>query len=191
MGARADDRLRGGLLAGLAVAALVAGGWWWRYAAPATGPVPAAVSSAPATSAPPPAARRVLIDPEDGHIIQGPEAYLDEALVFHQESGAPNATLVSHTVWEDTSHLTKSDRPLIRQTSPSAGERYLLVVGCAGAGTLTVAFSGSGDEGSGRRVTCAELPLTVTLTAAGGPLQVRFTVADGEVDLDARLSALF
>ncbi|WP_319463492.1 hypothetical protein [Micromonospora sp. RTP1Z1] len=192
MGARADDRLRGGLLAGLAVAALAAGGWWWRHAAPATGPVPSALSSAPATSAPPPAARRVLVDAEDGHIIiQGSKANLDEALVFHQESGAPDAGLVSQTVWEDRSHLERGDEPLIRQATPSMSDRYLLVVGCTGRGKLTVAFSGFGDDGPGQEVTCPGPSVTVPLTSSGGPLQVRFTVTYGDVDLDARLSALF
>ncbi|MFG3699695.1 hypothetical protein ACGF5C_17490 [Micromonospora sp. NPDC047620] len=36
--AAAGDRLRAAVLAGSALAALVAGGWWWQTGAPATGP---------------------------------------------------------------------------------------------------------------------------------------------------------
>ncbi|WP_200210267.1 hypothetical protein [Micromonospora coerulea] len=189
MDARADDRWRGGLLAGLAVAALAAGGWWWWQSAPATGPVPAAVGSAGPTEAD--LDRLVLVSPEDGRVLAGPEADPDEPLVFHQEPGDPDATLISHTVWQDRSQLTPVGPTVVRQTSPSKGDRYLLVVSCTGTGKLVVSFSGSDDDGSDQPVACSGALFTVTLNSAGGPLRVRFTVTAGDVDLDARLAALF
>lgn len=192
MGAGADDRLRGGLLAGLALGALVAGGWWWREATPATGPVAAPLSSAPPTLAPadPPSAEHfVVVDPDGGRVIQGSGPGPDESVVLHQESGAA-APLVPDTVWADRSHLAPADDPLIRQSASSDGERYLLVVTCSGSGTLTVSVSGSREDGPPARVVCSGAPTTLPVTGAGGPLRVRFAVADGEVDLDARLASL-
>lgn len=192
MGVTADDRVRGALLAGLALAALAVGGWWWRQAVPATGPVPAALASAPATPAPPApeSALGVVIDESDGQIIGSTEADPDEPVVIHQESGAPQETMIPHVVWQDRSHLEAGQDPLVRQTTPSPGARYLLMAGCTGPGKLSVTFSGSSGDGPGQPVTCSGPPLIVTLVASGGPLAVRFAVTDGEVDLDARLSAL-
>ena len=190
MGAGVDDRLRGGLLAGLALAALVAGGWWWRVATPATGPVAAPVSSAPPTLAPadrPSAGHFVVVDPGDGRAIGGSAPGPAESVVL-QESGA--APLVPDTVWADRSHLAPGDDPLIRQSAASDGERYVLVVTCSGAGTLFVTVSGFRDDGPPIRVVCSGTPTTLPVTAAGGPLQVRFAAVDGEVDLDGRLASL-
>ncbi|SCL14594.1 hypothetical protein GA0070624_0470 [Micromonospora rhizosphaerae] len=189
MGAGADDRLRGGLIAGLALAALAAGGWWWRAAAPASGPVPAALSSAPAPVEQSPV-DRFLVDPENGYIIQATGADPDEPLVLHQKSGAAMPE-VSHVVWEDRSRLAAGDVPLARQSSSSYGERHMLVVTCSGSGALTVTIAGSLDDRPGQRVPCSGSPTTLALTSAGGPLLVRFTAADGAVDLDARLVAVF
>lgn len=192
MGAGTDDRWRGGLLAGLALGALVAGGWWWGEARPATGPVASPLSSAPPTLAPadrPSAEQFVVVDPDDGRVIQGSGPGPAESVVLHQESGAA-ALLVPDIRWEDRSHLAPGDDPLIRQSASSDGERYLLMVSCSGAGTLTVTVSGSRDDGSPTRVVCSGAPTTLPVTAAGGPLRVRFAVADGEVDLDARLASL-
>lgn len=189
MGAAVDDRLRGGLLAWLALAALAVGGWWWHQAAPATGPVAAPLGSGPPSLAPEPSPLdRVLVEP-DGRVSRGPGTEPDVPVVIHQESGAA-ALLVSHAVWEDRSHLTPGDAPLVRQSAPSNGERHLLMVTCTGPGTLTVVVSGSREDTPQERVACSGSPTTRSVTAAGGPLLVRFSVTDGEVDLQARLLAL-
>ncbi|MFG3687790.1 hypothetical protein [Micromonospora sp. NPDC047740] len=190
----ADDRVRGALLAGLTVAGLAAGGWWWRQAAPALGPAGASPSPSadaflePGVRLGDPDTRRVFVDPDTGQVIPGPEADPDEGLVVHQEPGAAAEAFSTRALWSERSHLGAGDAPLVRQTNPSAGERHLLAVSCTGPGTLTVAYSGSDQDSTPLTTTCAGTPLVRPLTAGGGgPLLVRFTVADGEVDLDARL----
>ncbi|MCW3813082.1 hypothetical protein ONA91_01235 [Micromonospora sp. DR5-3] len=202
----ADDRVRGALLAGLTVAALAAGGWWWQRSAPALGETGASPSPSTGAFLEPgvrladpdtrrvtvdPDARRVTVDPETGQVLPGPEADPDAGLVVHQEPGAAAEVLSSHAVWAERSQLAPGDGPLVRQANPSAGERHLLTVSCSGPGTLTVAYSGSDQDGTPLTTTCAETPLARRIDAAGGPLLVRFTVAGGAVDLDARLVALF
>ncbi|MGR6322519.1 hypothetical protein Q2K19_13000 [Micromonospora soli] len=178
-----DDRVRTALLAGLTVAALAAGGWWWRAAAPATGPVGARPSPSAAEPTEPIVGQVFQVDPSTGQVVS-------EAL-DGQAGPAPGETLISHVVWEDRSHLGAGDDPLVRQTDPSAGERFLLTVGCTGAGTLRVAWSGAEEDGPGLVTSCSSPRTTQPITAQGGPLQTRFTVSDGAVDLDARLVSLF
>lgn len=192
MDAGAQDRWRGALLAGAALVALSVGGWWWRTAAPAGGPVATPVSSEPAVPAEEPLAhKRFVVDAENGYLIESPEG--DEPVVLHQEPGA-TAPGASHVVWEDRSHLLPGDEPLVLEFHPSAGERYLLVVSCAGSGSLTFAATGAEGNGDGaeQRAACTGAPISLgPLTAAGGPLRVRFTATDFAIDLEARLVALF
>ncbi|MBM0227619.1 MULTISPECIES: hypothetical protein [Micromonospora] len=188
MDARTDDRWRGGLLAGLALAAVVAGAWWWRQAAPAIGPVSAAVSSA-APSPAPAGLLRVVVDAEDGHLVEGPVADPDQPLVFHRESGAAGAPERSETIWADRSHLSQGGPPLVRQTGAEMGGRYLLVAGCVGSGPVTIQVAGA-DGAPEERADCGGPPVLLRLTAVGGTLEVRFTADDGPADLDAHLSVL-
>lgn len=192
MDAGAQDRWRGALLAGAVLVALSVGGWWWRAAAPDAGPVATPVSAEPAGPADDPLARkRFVVDAENGHLIEAPGG--DEPVVLHQESGATTPG-VTHVVWEDRSHLLPGDEPLVLESHPSAGERYLLVVSCAGAGSLTFAATGADGNGDGaeQRAACTGAPTSLgPLTAAGGPLRVRFTATDFAIDLEARLVALF
>ncbi|MFC4146676.1 hypothetical protein ACFO0M_10450 [Micromonospora mangrovi] len=185
MGAEATERVRGALLAGSALAVLVGGGWWWRESAPATGPLVARVAPTPTAGSP---LDRLLVsvDPEDGGVLPGPR----ETLVLQEEPSAPARAEVAYPVWAERSHLDGAGPPLVRQTAAAADEDYLLLVGCTGPGKLTVTFSGTGDGGSGLPVDCTGASATVTVTASGGPLQVRFVATGGGVDLDARLSAL-
>ncbi|OKI52806.1 hypothetical protein [Micromonospora sp. CB01531] len=192
----ADDRVRGALLAGLTVAGLAAGGWWWRQAAPVLGPTGAAPSPSadaflePGVRLADPDTSRVFVNLDTGQVIAGPEADPDEGLVVHQEPGAPGETLSSHAVWTERSHLDAGNERMVRQTNPTAGERHFLTVSCTGSGTLTVALSGSDEDDPPHMTTCTRT-LALHFTASGGPLLVRFTVADGELDLDARLVTLF
>lgn len=185
MGVQAEDRVRGALLAGLAVVALVVGGWWWQRSAPVTGPVPARAESTPPAGA---SLDQLLVTVDkDGRVLPGPE----ETLVLHQEPAAPAPGMVARTVWVERSQLDPTGPPLVRQTAAASGEDYQLLVGCTGPGKLTVTFSGAGDGGPGLPVACASPPVTIIVTASGGPLQVRFVAADGGVGLDAQLTALF
>ncbi|MFE9693502.1 hypothetical protein [Micromonospora sp. NPDC005806] len=177
-----DDRVRTAMLAGLTVAALVTGGWWWRAAAPATGPVDAPPGPSAAEPADPLAAQVFQVDPSTGQVV---------GEVLDGTDPAPGETLSWRTVWEDRSHLGAGDDPLVRQVTPSAGERFLFTVGCTGTGTLRVVWSGSEEDGPGLETGCSGTRMTQALTAGGGPLQTRFTVTDGEADLDARLVSLF
>lgn len=189
MGATVDDRWRGGVLTGLAVAALVAGAWWWRQAAPATGPVPAAVGSTPPTPAPTELLDRVIIDAKDGRVIEGPEADPDQPLVLHLEPGATGVPERPEIVWADRSHLSPGGPPVIRQTGAETGGRYLLVASCVGGGPVTILVGGADGEPAAR-VDCAGPPALLRLTAVGGPLEVRFAANGGPLDLDAHLSTL-
>jgi hypothetical protein len=189
-----DDRVRGALLAGAAVAALTVGGWWWRDSTPALGPVEA--TPAPSAGAflepgvrldPRPGLRPT--DPQLGEVVTGPDP--EGPVVIHQEPGRPAATLISHTVWADRSPLRPGAGPVVRQFTPSAGERYLLTVGCTGPGEVVVTWSGAGSDASAVQTSCDPGQVVQELTAAGGPLLVRFTVEGDAADLDARLVALF
>ncbi|MFD2766636.1 hypothetical protein [Micromonospora eburnea] len=180
----ADERVRGVLLAGLALAVLAVGVWWWRDSAPVVGAVDASPSPSTRTSP----EHLFLVDPDTGQVLPGPELDPDEAVVVQQEPDVPPATVVSD-IWVARSHLLPGDAPLVQQAARSPGERHLLTVSCTGSGMLAVTFTGSEEDDTPLRTTCPARLLTQPLTASGGPLLVRFTVADGEVDLDARLVA--
>lgn len=189
----ADDRVRGALLAGLALAATAVGAWWWQASAPVLGPAPGAGPS-PSTSAFLERGVRVAVDPQTGQ-LRG-EADPDAGVVFRLEPdagvafppGPDGAVERTETVWQEQSHLDPGDGPLVRQSNPAPGERQLLTISCTGSGTVTVHFLGS-DEAGPLTATCAAVTVH-SLTASGGPLLVRFTVAGGGVDLNARLAAV-
>ncbi|MFC0030757.1 hypothetical protein ACFFMM_14640 [Micromonospora chaiyaphumensis] len=180
-----DERIRRALLAGLTVVALAVGAGWWRAAAPTLGPTaPDPTPSADASLQP---GIRV-VDPRTGQVLPGPEADPGEAVVIHQEPGDPTVSVVSDVLWHDGSHLRPGDL-VERQISASPGQRYLLTVGCAGAGAgaLTVRWSGTDEDDQGLEVACGTR-VDHPLTAGGGPLLVRFTATGSAVDLDARLA---
>ncbi|SCE73995.1 hypothetical protein GA0074695_0732 [Micromonospora viridifaciens] len=181
----ADDRVRGVLLAGLVLAAMGLGAWWWRDSAPALGPQGASPSPSASAFL---QADVWLVDPDTGQVTGGPGADPDEAVVVHQ--GPDQAAVVPRSVWQERAHLVVGQDPLIRQVNPAPGERHLLTASCTGPGTLVVDWSGA-EEDDSLTTTCAATPIARPLTASGGPLLVRFTVEDGEVDLDARLSSAF
>ncbi|MFJ8581928.1 hypothetical protein [Micromonospora sp. NPDC093277] len=180
-----EDRTRGALLAGLAAVAVALGAWWWQGSAPALGRTD--VAPGPSTDAfLEPGVR--LVDPRTGQVLPVPEAEPDEFMVVPEEADDTQETVVYSSIWLAQSHLAPGDDPLVRQADPSPGERLLLTVSCTGGGTLMVAFMGAEEDTTLLRTTCPAEPINQPLTAYGGPLRVRFTVADGEVDLDALLA---
>nr|QZS07514.1 hypothetical protein [Micromonospora endolithica] len=181
-----DERIRRALLAGLTVAALAAGAGWWRAAAPELGRPAPAPDPTPSTAAFLEPGVRV-IDPRTGQVLPGPDVDPDEAVVIHQEPGDRTATVVTDVLWHEGSHLRPGDL-VERQVASSAADRYVLTVGCTGGGALTVGWSGAEEDGQDLTMGCASGPVSRLLSAGGGPLLVRFTVTDAEVDLDARLA---
>ncbi|MEU2614445.1 hypothetical protein ABZ570_23115 [Micromonospora sp. NPDC007271] len=193
----ADDRVRGVLLAGLALAAMALGAWWWRDSAPALGPT--GPSPSPSSASLQPDVR--LGDPA-GQVVGSPEADLDERVVVQlgadpdgrvlvqQGPDAPGPTVVSRSVWQERSHLAAGHDPLVRQVNGAFGERHLLIASCSGPGTLTVNWSGVEEDDTSLTTTCAATPIVQRLTASGGPMLVRFTAEAGELDLNAQLSSV-
>ncbi|MGC5017477.1 hypothetical protein [Micromonospora sp. DT47] len=146
MSVEAGDRLRGGVLAGAALFALVAGGWWWRAAAPATGPAPAAGSTPPSPdrgapdpagvldgvlAASPDSAVRIRVD-QDGRIV--------ESTVLPDGPGDPDLGLprFTDTMWRERLVLVPGQPPE-RRESPPDGVRHLLQYRCTGDGELLIA----------------------------------------------------
>ncbi|NES31397.1 hypothetical protein GCE86_23800 [Micromonospora terminaliae] len=184
-----DERIRGALLAGLAVVALVAGAGWWRAAAPVlgrTGPDPA-----PSTGAFLEPGVRVAVDPATGQVLPGPEADPDEPVVIEEKpDGVPRWRDVSHTVWREQSRLMPDGAPVTRRANASDGARFLLTVSCSGPGTVFVGFTGSSEDDTEQGLSCGGPADRVVVSARGGPLLVRFAAVRDQVDLDARLDAL-
>ncbi|MEU3454097.1 hypothetical protein ABZ671_10895 [Micromonospora sp. NPDC006766] len=182
----ADDRVRGLLLAGLTVAALVVGGWWWREAAPAIGPVRPLPSPSPAESM---VGQVVLVDPATGRVVDRLETDREDPVIPHQGAGAAQVN-PARTVWQDRSHLSPDADPLVRQVDAAPDGRFLLTIGCNGQGTVTVTYSGAYGDESEPLIACPTAAQPFALTASGGPMLVRFTVSGDEVDLNARLASM-
>lgn len=187
-----DDRVRSVLLAGSAVVALAAGASWWRGAAPALGPV----DPTPGPSATTPLDRALaVVDPATGQVVDRLTVRSAEPLLLHQEPGeAPVRLEARREVWRERSHLVPGGSPAVRRSGPSDETRYLLTVSCSGPGpgAVIVEFTGSGVDTPPHVVPCADgagKDVSV-LETEGGPVVARFSAADGEVDLDARLAAL-
>ncbi|MFR9776652.1 hypothetical protein ACL02O_11420 [Micromonospora sp. MS34] len=190
-----DDRVRTALLVGVTVAALAVGAWWWRDAAPVLGPTGGPSPSPSGAAFLQPGVR--LVDPVTGQPLVEP----GQPLVVHQEPGEPpvihqepgEAPVLGGVVseeWHERSHLVPGDRPLARLSRSSGATQYLLSIRCTGPGTVVVEFSGARYDPSPHNVRCAQSSETVAVEASGRPLLVRFAAVEGELDLDARLSAL-
>ncbi|MGW4153104.1 hypothetical protein ACWEDF_08145 [Micromonospora chersina] len=191
-----DERIRSVLLAGLTVTALAAGAGWWRAAAPELGrPAPAPTPSTGAFLQP---GVRVQLDAETGEmldrvVLSGPEADPNAPVVIHEEPGAATwRGEVLFEVWRERSRLMPDGAPVTRRANASDGNRFLLTVGCSGAGAVVVGFTGSSDDGTEQVLSCGEPSAAslVVVSSTGGPLLVRLAALREPVDLDARLQAL-
>lgn len=181
-----DERVRTALLAGLTVAALAVGGWWWQGSAPVLGQ--AGPSPSPSASASPSRAV-VLLDPATGQVLASVAP--EDAVIVHRAPGEPPIQGDAvRELWHERSHLEPTGPPRARRSSASGDTRYLLSVRCTGPGAVVVEVFAAWYNPSPRNVRCGEGGQTSVLEGTGGPLLVRFSAVDGELDLDARLSTL-
>ncbi|MEU1846358.1 hypothetical protein [Micromonospora sediminicola] len=198
-----EERTRPALLAGLTALALVLGAWWWRSAAPSVDPATAAsrppagadqvpsgwaVDPATGDARPAPNPAVVEIDPRSGRVVTEP----DRSVVIHVEGdGGTLQGQVSHVVWRETSLLTPGGQPVVRQANPSQGDEYRMSVSCSGDGMLGVSVSGTGADDLDRVVDCGGRLDVSIVGGSGAPVRVRFSALRDEVELDARLEALY
>jgi hypothetical protein len=182
-----DERVRTALLAGLAGLALVLGAWWWQGAVPTLGaPDPSPGPSRKAFLAPGVRAS----GPVPGLSLDVATPGPDDSVIRRQAPGATSRGGVAQEVWHQRAHLAPDDRPLVHQAGAGEATQYLLTVRCVGPGEVVVEYSGTGYTLPPRRVRCGEIAL-IDVWAPAGPLSMRFTAVGGELELDARLSALF
>lgn len=188
------------MLVGLTVLALALGAWWWRSTAPWLGTIPgpttddlvrSRVEVDGAAGQGPPTGRDpsvVAVDPGTGEVRSGP----DRSVVIHVgPDGAARPLEASHVVWRETSRLSPGGPPVVRQANPSSGDIYRLSARCSGDGVVAVRVTGTGDDQVERVLNCGgrlDVPL---LEGTGAPVRVRFAPVRGEVELDARLEALY
>ncbi|SCE80473.1 hypothetical protein GA0074696_0963 [Micromonospora purpureochromogenes] len=144
---RADDRLRGGLLAAATLLAVAVGGGWWWANSPATGPhgVALGASAAPRGVVPsrspqtldevlaanPGTAVRVHIDAETGRVI--------EATELPGEAGDLALPGFTDTLWREHMTLAPGEEP-VRRESLVDGARQLLQYRCTGPGELLISI---------------------------------------------------
>ncbi|MFI2710302.1 hypothetical protein ACH495_09260 [Micromonospora sp. NPDC018662] len=194
-----EERIRAAMLVGLTVLAVALGGWWWRSTAPWLGTtvgasaddlarsrvdVDAAVGAAPPEQ---PTARSrmvVEVDPRTGE-VRSP------VVVDVEPDGGTRQGDVSHVVWRETSRLSPGGPPVVRQANPSRDDEYRLSVSCAGDGAVSMTVSGAGSDGVERVMGCGGRVNVSLLGGTGAPVLVRFAAVRGEVELDARMEALY
>ena len=156
---RADDRLRGGLLAVAALLAVTTGAAWWWANSPATGPPGVAVGASPpprgvvpsrspetldeVLAAHPGTAVRVHVD-ADGRVI--------EATELPGEAGDLALPGFTDTLWREHLTLTPGEEP-VRRESLADGTRHLLQYRCTGPGELLISIV-RGPNMDTARTTC-------------------------------------
>ena len=194
-----EERIRRTVLVGLTVLALAVGAWWWRSAAPWLGTtvgsstddlarsrvdLGAGVGSTP-PERPSPRSRIVAeVDPRTGE-VRSP------VVVDVEPDGGTRPGNVSHVVWRETSRLMPGGPPVVRQANPAPGDEYRLSVGCEGDGAVSMRVAGAGADGVERVLSCGGQVTVVFLDGTGAPVYVRFAALRGEVELNARLEALY
>lgn len=194
----AGDRLRAGVLAGLAVAALVAGGSWWRANAPVTGP-PSTAPSAPSGS-PAPRSEVVIsdsdrsvtfrVDPVTGAAMRmdpQPDAGAVEPFRRYDDDGWLDRP--GDLIWRERATLTQ-ERPVTRQTATGYGARHVLQFRCTGPGELRVSVLGA-RAGDPLTSGCDGSLVITQAISRGGQLRVTLSTAGAEpVRVEARLTAV-
>ncbi|MEU6022429.1 hypothetical protein [Micromonospora sp. NPDC047134] len=169
-------RLRGALLTGVGVIALVAGGWWWRGEAPAgsdasmTSPVSAdwQESAASARYDMAPTGSRVMVDPRTGRVVgYATESSGDRGMAREGGRGA--------VVWTDRASLSAGSA-LVREARLTRGERNLLIFSCTGPGELLVTVIGA-RAADPLTVGCDGTVITTEMTGTGAPVTVAFSTA--------------
>ncbi|MEV4543013.1 hypothetical protein [Micromonospora echinaurantiaca] len=193
----AGDRLRAGVLAGLAVAALIAGGSWWRANAPVTGPPSTAPTATPASPAPrfevvgdPERSVTFRVDPVTGAAMRmdpQPGAGAVEPFRRYDDDGWLDRP--GELIWRERTTLTQ-ERPVTRQTATGYGARHVLQFRCTGPGELRVSVLGA-RAGDPLTSGCDGSLVTTQAISRGGPLRVTLSTAGAEpVRVEARLVAV-
>lgn len=199
-----EERRRDAVLVGLLVLALLAGVAWWTRAdpgvdagaaAPDPGPRaglrPGTSSSAGAPGergvpGSPSAGSSVVVDAETGQVIAG----ADPGTSLVLGNWWPSAGRVGAVRWRDTRLLTDNVRSLRRQTAAAPGQRFRLLLTCAGPGELRFAVANARlwrDRDSAR---CDGSLHSFGITAFDDSLLVRIShPAPGAVELTALLVA--
>ncbi|MEU1754666.1 hypothetical protein ABZ436_18635 [Micromonospora matsumotoense] len=176
-----NDRLRGAVLAGAALLALVAGGWWWSATAPATGPAGMLATPPPGPSTGAEATRRVVVfDVRTGRVLESTE--------LPGVSGDPDVGLptFTDTWWRERMTLVAGRSP-VRRESPADGARHLLQYRCSGDGTLLVSILHD-DPPLQRRTACDGELVAWELTGPDGRTRLEFSaVGPGSVELEAQV----
>ncbi|MBO4162131.1 hypothetical protein [Micromonospora antibiotica] len=179
-----SDRLRGAVLAGAALFALVGGGWWWSAAAPAVDPVGSAGTVSPAPSALAEATRRVVVlDSRTGRVLGSTE--------LPGSSGDPDVGLptFTDTMWRERMTLVSGRAPVLRESAPD-GARHLFQYRCSGDGTLLVSVLHD-DPPQRRQADCDGELVAWELTGPLGGTRLEFSaVGPGSVELEAQVVAL-
>ncbi|MFI9642812.1 hypothetical protein ACIG87_22585 [Micromonospora sp. NPDC051925] len=173
------DRLRGAVLAGAVLLALVGGGWWWSATAPTTGPV-GAVSPQPSAGTEAPRRGVVMIDARTGRVLASTE--------LPSASGDPDVGLptFTDTRWRERMTLVAGRAP-VRRESPADGVRHLFQYRCSGDGTLLVAILHD-DPPQRRQIDCDGELVAWELTGQGGRTRLEFSaVGPGSVELEAQV----
>ncbi|WBB55404.1 hypothetical protein [Verrucosispora sp. WMMD573] len=190
----AIHRLRGALLAGVAVAVLALGGWWWRAEAPqaqtGVGLAPGGSSAAPdwrqnpvTGAVVPEPTSRIVIDPGTGAVIAPADGTVTSSGV------ADGWRSANDLVWTESARLS-SGGAVVRQTLLERGERHLLWLRCTGPGELLVAVSGA-RSAAPMTVGCDGGQVLMELTGTGAAARLSFSPAGSQpVQIEARLVAL-
>ncbi|TCB98981.1 hypothetical protein E0H26_06100 [Micromonospora zingiberis] len=198
-------RLRGALLAGVGVVALVVGGWWWRAEAPAPAPTGVGVASDGSLLATywqedpvsgtmfrqdpgasslvlDSATGAVLVDPRTGAVLQSAGAGGDAA------RGAGREGSRRDVVWTERASLSEGTA-VVRAARIGRDERHLLMFSCTGPGELLVTVVGA-RAADPLTVGCDGAVTTTEMTGSGAPVQVSFSTAgSAPLQLVARLVA--
>ncbi|MFC8849432.1 MULTISPECIES: hypothetical protein [unclassified Micromonospora] len=213
MGGVGVDRLRGGVLAGLAVLVVVAGGAWWRAAAPTVGPTggPSRPSGVDAVLVRPPSGgtdsggtffvdaatgRTFVVDPAAGRTVVI-DAATARVLTQHPAVAGPREgeglggdVGGFGSLWEARLTLRPGLPPQQRTVTAAGSRPHLLQHRCVGAGELLLTTVRSGRRES-RRVACDGSVASVWLYGGTGPIRIAFAASGGTpIVVDARLAAL-
>ncbi|WFE62662.1 hypothetical protein [Micromonospora sp. WMMD714] len=178
------DRLRGAVLAGAALVALLTGGWWWSASAPTTAPAGAVRAVTPRPSAGVEATRRVVVlDLRTGRVLESTE--------LTGGSGDPDVGLptFTDTQWRERMTLGSGGVP-VRRESAADGARHLLQYRCSGDGTLLVSVLHD-DPPHRRQADCDGELVAWELTGPDGRTRLEFSaVGPGPVELEAQVVAV-
>ncbi|GAB3074847.1 hypothetical protein [Micromonospora schwarzwaldensis] len=198
-----EERFRAAMLVGLTVSALALGAWWWRSATPwldtTVGPsaddrvrsrVDLDARTAPVLPEQPVGRGSVVVevDPRTGEVRPGPGR---PVVVDVEPDGGTRQGDVSHVVWRETSRLMPGGPPVVRQANPSRDDGYRLSVSCSGDGAVSMTVTGAGSNGVERVMGCGDRVSVSLLGGTGAPVWVRFVAVRGEIELDARMEALY